>query len=73
VRDDNTHIFDPSPLEFALLGSKIELVSPHPVQDQSSDMPMLIDIAGKDQNVIKIHRDDPLCDEIMEYLIHHGL
>jgi hypothetical protein len=45
----------------------------HLIQDLSSDMSMFVAISGKDENVVEIHRDDPFHDEIVEYLIHHGL
>jgi hypothetical protein len=28
---------------------------------------------GEDQDVVEVHRDDAFGDQVMEYLIHHGL
>jgi hypothetical protein len=68
---DNAQILNPSLLKFTFHRSKIKLVLTHSVKNQSSDMSMFFDWAGKDQNIIKIHWHNSFCDEILEDFIHH--
>jgi hypothetical protein len=42
----------------------------HAVEDKLCDASVFIQWVGEDQDVVKIDRDDSLCDGVLEDLIH---
>ena len=73
VGDDDSEVFDRGFLEFAFVGTEVELMLLQQLQNAAGDLPVLFKGLREDEDVVQIDHDHAFRDEVLEDVVHHRL
>jgi len=73
VRDDYSEVLDCGFLEFAFVGTEVELMLLQQLQNAAGDLPVLFKGFREDEDVVQIDHNHAFRDEVLEDVVHHRL
>ena len=73
IADDESQIGDGVHLEEALGGLQVELVLTKVLQHPVNNLPMQLEVLGEDEDVVQVHKNVALIDEVPKNFVHHAL
>jgi hypothetical protein len=73
IQDNKSKVFYVGMFKLAFVMSEEKLVFSEDVQNFSDDSAVLFLVFGEDEDVVDVYAYDAMTDEVLEYIIHHGL
>jgi len=73
VRDNYSEVLDRGFVEFAFVGTEVELMLLQQLQNAAGDLPVLFKGLCEDEDVVQIDHNHAFRDEVLEDVVHHRL